>query len=180
MSPKVLKPQPVPPTVEKPSSIAIRTTVNKFNTTIAAAFAVNTNTSKPTVERGPRVVKPKVTYMSFKEITDPAQLVKFVYRDSFAGEEFKNRLLATVGRYLAEVIANKHTRPTSVDPAKRTGGGSPVVLSRKSPMDKVNQLDRDAPMTPWPDLSTLPCDLSMGPIESERLIEFLTEWSLSI
>jgi hypothetical protein len=176
LSPHAPKPQPVPPTVEKPSNIAKRTS---FNTANKASAAVALNSSKPTPKRGLRAAKAKVNYLSFKEITDPALLVKFVYRDSFAGEEFKNRLLATVGRYLAEVIANRHSRPSSVDQVKKATGASPVVVSRNSPMDRVNQLDRDAPATPWPDLSALPCDLSMGPIESERLIEFLTEWSLS-
>lgn len=175
--------QPVPPSVEKPSNVAKRTSFlsNPSNNSSTTTAAVALNASKGISKRGVHAAKAKVHYPSFKEITDPALLATFVYRDSFGGEEFKNRLLATVGRYLAEVVANKHTRPSSAEVAMSSAGGgsSPMLVSRKSPMDKVNQVERDAPVTGWPDLSVLPCDLTMGPIESERLIEFLRDWSLS-
>lgn len=172
---------PVPPQSTRPSN--------------SLQFNLTTGVLSESFRRGDDVADDRVvTHPTFDEITDPSLFLKYSYKSSFGGVELRDRLLSTIGRFIAEVITLR-TQALSGSPStvKTYKNNAPAVLDnqRSTAPAAVNLYatqgmsfgsqgkNTDDPKNGWPELSSSKFDLNMGTMNSEHLISYVSKWSLS-
>jgi hypothetical protein len=171
---------------------------------VGASFAFD----EAEAEAGPGKEEPR-TYPSYEDITNPALFLKYQYKTSFGGAELRDRLLSTLGRFVAEVIVlrahpsgrdadrdrdkppatkgqNATAKALAAAKEKAAGAGagagtvpaSSALFSAPAPGPGGAE-GGDRPQHAWPPLPPSRCDLALGSMGPDGLLDYMARWTQS-
>lgn len=175
---------PVPPTTVRPSN-SLQFSLTSFS----RSFAGDENYKENGTELQGGATE--LSFPSFNELTEPGLFLKYKYKSSFGGVEMRDRLLSTLGRYMAEVLVLRLKETVKVggelkQSISKVGTAStpysiPANIALYTAPGGSNQGKRvgEEPTRAWPVLAKSGFDISVGTVGSDGVIRYITRWSLS-